>query len=57
MTLKLTNVLGEVIYSESLTNFIGQYNNEIDLNKNPKGIYFLEISSPTNSYSKKIILQ
>ena len=56
-TIKLTNILGEVFYLEGLTNFNGQYNKEIDLSKNPKGIYFLEISSPTNTFTKKIILQ
>jgi hypothetical protein len=37
--------------------FIGEYTKQIDLTKNAKGIYFLEIETNNGVINKKLILQ
>ncbi|MES2284789.1 MAG: choice-of-anchor tandem repeat GloVer-containing protein [Bacteroidota bacterium] len=48
----ITNVLGENIYKSG---FINQ-KTEIDLSKEPNGIYFLNIKTEKEAYTKKIII-
>jgi len=57
MTVKVVNMIGEEIFIEELTEFTGQYTNEIDMDAHSKGVYFLEIINSKNSLNKKIILQ
>ena len=49
--------MGEVIISEDLEQFIGDYTKKIDLKENAKGIYFLEIKTNSGVVNKKLILQ
>ena len=51
------NVVGEVIISEDLDQFIGEYTKQINLKENAKGIYFLEIDTNNGVVNKKLILQ
>ena len=46
-----------VIYLEEKENFVGTYTKQVNLNENPKGIYFLEIETSGGTVNKKIILQ
>ena len=57
MTVKVVNMIGEEIFTEELTEFVGQYTQVIDMNTQPKGIYFLEITTSTGGINKKIVLQ
>ena len=57
MTVKVVNMIGEEIFTEELTDFIGQYTKVIDMNTQPKGVYFLEITTSTGGINKKIVLQ
>jgi hypothetical protein len=41
----VVNVIGEVVYTENLEEFVGQYTKKIDMNTQPKGVYFLEITT------------
>jgi hypothetical protein len=51
LEVRVINVVGEVVYTEGLENFTGEYTKEIDLVKYTKGIYFLEITTNNgNSY-------
>jgi hypothetical protein len=54
---KVVNVIGEVMYSESLEEFTGSYENSIDLTGKAKGVYFLEITTNIGGVNKKIVLQ
>lgn len=56
LMVNVTNVLGQVLYSETLVNPSGiiQLNALGDL---PKGIYFVELSSPEINITKKIMKQ
>ena len=57
MTVKVVNIIGEEIFNEELTEFVGQYTKVIDMNNQPKGVYFLEITTSTGGINKKIVLQ
>ena len=56
MTVKVVNMIGEEIFTEELTEFVGQYTKVIDMNTQPKGVYFLEITTSTGGINKKIVL-
>ena len=49
-------MIGEEVYNEELTEFVGSYNKAIDMNTQPKGVYFLEITA-NDGINKKIVLQ
>jgi hypothetical protein len=57
MTVKVVNMIGEEIFTEELIEFVGQYTQVIDMNTQPKGVYFLEITTSTAGINKKIVLQ
>ena len=57
LEVRVINVVGEVVYTEGLENFTGEYAKEIDLVKYTKGIYFLEITTDNGVINKKMILQ
>ena len=54
---QILNVVGEIIISEDLEQFIGEYTKQINLTNNAKGIYFLEITTNNGVINKKLILQ
>jgi hypothetical protein len=54
---RVLNTLGEVILLSDLSDFKGEYTKQINLNKNAKGMYFLEIETDDGIVSKKLILQ
>ena len=54
---RVLNVIGEVVYTESLEKFIGEYTKAIDLVNYTKGVYFLEIVTNDVIINKKLILQ
>ena len=57
LEVRVINVVGEVVYTENLTNFTGEFTKEIDLRRSTKGIYFLEITTEAGVINKKMILQ
>ena len=57
LKVKVLNVIGEELINENLEQFIGEYTKQIDLTKNAKGIYFLEITTNDGVINKKLILQ
>ena len=54
---RVLNIVGEVVYTEDLDQFIGEYTKAIDLATYTKGIYFLEIETNDGIINKKLILQ
>ena len=57
ISIRVLNIVGEVIYEESLDQFVGEYTKQISLSDYSKGIYFLEINNDKGTINKKIILQ
>jgi len=57
LEVRVINVVGEVVYTESLQQYVGEYTKQIDLAKYTKGVYFLEITTDNGVVNKKLILQ
>jgi hypothetical protein len=57
LEVRVLNVVGEVVYTENLQQFVGEYTKAIDLATYTKGIYFLEITTNDGVVNKKLILQ
>ena len=57
LEVRVINVVGEVVYTENLEQFIGEYTKAIDLESYTKGIYFLEITTNNGVVNKKLVLQ
>ena len=53
----ISNLIGEVVYTEDLQQFVGEYTKVIDLATYTKGVYFLEITTDNGVVNKKLILQ
>ena len=57
LEVRVINVVGEVVYTENLEQFVGEYAKQVDLATYTKGIYFLEITTNNGVVNKKLILQ
>ena len=57
LEVRVINVVGEVVYTENLQQFVGEYTKSIDLETYTKGVYFLEITTNNGVVNKKLILQ
>ena len=57
LEVRVLNVVGELVYTESLEQFVGEYTKSIDLAAYTKGVYFLEITTNNGVVNKKLILQ
>jgi PKD repeat protein len=55
-TIEVRNVIGQVIFSQTLNNHIGEYKTNINLNEKSKGYYFLRISNGSSETINKIIV-
>ena len=56
LEVRVINVVGEVVYTENLQQFVGEYTKSIDLESYSKGVYFLEIEVDDGVVNKKQIL-
>ena len=57
LEVRVINVVGEVVYTENLEKFVGEYSKKVDLATYTKGVYFLEITTTNGVINKKLILQ
>ena len=57
LEVRVLNIVGAVIYTENLEQFVGEYTKAIDLATYTKGVYFLEITTNNGVVNKKLILQ
>ena len=55
--LRVHNVLGKVIFSESLKDFNGDYNRSVDLSQYPNAIYILQLITKDGMLNKKLVLE
>ena len=51
------NIVGEVVYTESLEQFVGEYTKQISVGNNAKGVYFLEITDNQATTLNKLVIQ
>ena len=57
LEVRVVNIVGEIVYTENLQQFVGEYTKSIDLATYTKGVYFLEITTDNGVVNKKLILQ
>ena len=57
LQLRVLNIVGEVVYTENLEQFVGEYTKQISIGNNARGVYFLEITDNQGTINKKIIVQ
>ena len=55
--LSVQNVLGEVIFSESLNNFNGDFKKSVDLSQHSNAIYILQLNTKDGIINKKLVLE
>ena len=55
--LRVHNILGEVIFSESLKDFNGDYNRSVDLSQYPNAMYILQLNTRDVIINKKLVLE
>ena len=55
--LRIHNVLGEVIFSETLTEFSGDYNRTVDMSAYPNAIYILQLNTKDGMLNRKLVLE
>ena len=56
VNIKVVNNLGEIIYTQSNRKAKGSYNNTINLNSQPDGIYYIDVEVGERYYSEIISL-
>ena len=54
---RVVNLIGEIIFTENLVDFEGEYSHSFNLSEYSKGIYFLELETENGKINKKLILQ
>lgn len=57
LTLNVINSLGATVHSEAAESVSGQYISTIDLSKQSKGVYFMEIVADNEKIVRKIVIQ
>lgn len=55
-TVSIYDESGKKVYFEELSEFTGKYEMEIDLSKDGKGIYFINVNQDKKSLTKKVIV-
>jgi type IX secretion system substrate protein len=57
LKMNVYTVTGQTIYSENLDNFSGEYSRLINMESQPKGVYFLSVGFENEWVNKKVIIQ
>ena len=57
LNVRVVDLVGKVVYTEDLQQFVGEYTKLIDLATDNKGVYLLEIETNDGVINKKLILQ
>ena len=57
VTVKVMDILGNEAYKETILDFTGTYDNQIDLTGKEKGIYILQIIQKKKALSRKILIE
>ena len=55
--LRIHNVLGKIIFSETLTEFSGDYNRTVDMTPYPNAIYILQLNTKDGMLNRKLVLE
>jgi hypothetical protein len=56
-TITIVNPQGKEVYRENLNNFAGNYTKKIDLSKEGRGVFVVQVSQNNEIVSKKVVIQ
>jgi hypothetical protein len=54
--IELTNVIGEVIYTERMKDFSGKFMHTLDLGECGTGVYFVRLQNSGHALTRKVIV-
>ena len=57
LQLSITNYLGEIVFTDEITNQKDRYNKTIDLRNKAKGVYMINITTNNRNISQKIVIK
>ncbi|MDD4848831.1 MAG: C10 family peptidase [Bacteroidales bacterium] len=57
VSLQLYSMTGQLVYHETLSHFIGNYNNTIQVDQFAKGVYLLKLTTAQGITTKKVVIQ
>jgi hypothetical protein len=57
LSIRVLNLVGEVVYTENLEQFVGEYTKQISIANNARGVYFLEITDNQSTTITKLIIR
>lgn len=55
--INILNMEGKAVYHQQLKSFSGNYDQEIDISSQPKGVYFVKVAQGSHSYVKKLMIE
>ena len=55
--LRIYNIIGEEIFTETLTEFSGDYNRMVDMTPYPNAIYILQLNTKEGMLNRKLVLE
>ncbi len=55
--IRIFDMNGKEVYSENISNFSGQYQNNIDISENEKGMYLLQIIQKDRASTSKLVIK
>ena len=56
VVIRITDIQGRIVYTEVKNQFAGSYQSKIDLSKERKGVYLLQIIVDTETINKKVVV-
>jgi hypothetical protein len=56
LTVRVVNMNGQLVYSDAVGQYTGQYKNTIDLSNVAKGVYFVQLITDQGTINRKVVL-
>jgi PKD repeat protein len=56
LTVRVVNMNGQLVYTDAVGQYAGQYKNAIDLSAAAKGVYFVQIITDKGTINRKVVL-
>ncbi|MCZ2247505.1 MAG: GEVED domain-containing protein [Bacteroidia bacterium] len=57
LAVRVVNVNGQLVYTDVVNQYSGQYKNQIDLSAAAKGVYFVQIITDNGTINRKVVLR
>ena len=56
LTVRVVNVNGQLVYTDAVGQYTGQYRNTIDLSNVAQGVYFVQLITDQGTINRKVVL-